>query len=203
MQNTTMDNLLKIKAADEVVKKLPIKNDTDIEGGYKLAQDDEDIKDSVSNRQQREEFTRKILFMMACELTFIAFLLGGIFIVPYLNALVPKLQINLPPLFFTGSLIIGMMVTYKYLDHIPPIPLKNNKIEIKKIFKFICIIGLLITMNTMERHPYTIYIHPIVMTDTVINIILWASVSVFIKTTILAGLVINGLYDALKSKRNK
>ena len=96
-----------------------------------------------------------------------------------------------------------MIATYKYLDHIPPISIKNNKIEVKKIFKFICIIGLLIAMNIMERHPYTIYIQPILMSDTIINIILWASVSVFVKTTILAGMIISGLYDALKLKRKK
>lgn len=202
MPNTTMDNLLKIKDDDEVVKKLPLNNVADIED-FKLAKDDEDIKDSVSNRQQREEFTRKILLMMACEILFIAFLLTGIFIVPYINAIGPIIEINLPPLFFTGSLIIGMISTYKYLDHIPPISIKNNKIEVKKIFKFICIIGLLIAMNTMERHPYTIYIQPILMSDTIINIILWASVSVFVKTTILAGMIISGLYDALKLKRKK
>lgn len=119
MPNTTMDNLLKIKDDDEVVKKLPLNNVADIED-FKLAKDDEDIKDSVSNRQQREEFTRKILLMMACEILFIAFLLTGIFIVPYINAIGPIIEINLPPLFFTGSLIIGMIATYKYLDHIPP-----------------------------------------------------------------------------------
>lgn len=202
MPNTTMDNLLKIKDDDEVVKKLPLNNVADIED-FKLAKDDEDIKDSVSNRQQREEFTRKILLMMACEILFIAFLLTGIFIVPYINAIGPIIEINLPPLFFTGSLIIGMIATYKYLDHIPPISIKNNKIEVKKIFKFICIIGLLIAMNIMERHPYTIYIQPILMSDTIINIILWASVSVFVKKTILAGMIISGLYDALKLKRKK
>lgn len=58
-------------------------------------------------------------------------------------------------------------------------------------------------MNIMERHPYTIYIQPILMSDTIINIILWASVSVFVKTTILAGMIISGLYDALKLKRKK
>lgn len=129
MPNTTMDNLLKIKDDDEVVKKLPLNNVADIED-FKLAKDDEDIKDSVSNRQQREEFTRKILLMMACEILFIAFLLTGIFIVPYINAIGPIIEINLPPLFFTGSLIIGMISTYKYLDHIPPISIKNNKIEV-------------------------------------------------------------------------
>lgn len=108
MPNTTMDNLLKIKDDDEVVKKLPLNNVADIED-FKLAKDDEDIKDSVSNRQQREEFTRKILLMMACEILFIAFLLTGIFIVPYINAIGPIIEINLPPLFFTGSLIIGMI----------------------------------------------------------------------------------------------
>lgn len=58
-------------------------------------------------------------------------------------------------------------------------------------------------MNIMERHPYIIYIQPILMSDTIINIILWASVSVFVKTTILAGMIISGLYDALKLKRKK
>lgn len=202
MPNSIMDDLLQIITDDEIVENIPIENDTSIKN-FKPAKDDEDIKDRISNRQQREEFTRQILLMMACEVFFIALLLTGIFIVPYINALSPKIQINLPPIFYTSSLIVGMIVTYKYLDHVPPISIMSNKIEIKKIFKFVCIIGVLVLMNTMERHPYTLYIQSIVMSDTIINIILWACVSVFVKTTVLAGLIISGLYEDLKIKKKQ
>lgn len=162
--------------------------------------DDEDIKDKVSNRNQRERFTKGILFMMACELIFIAILLFGIFTVPFINSLAPRIQINLPPLFFTFSLCTAMIFTYNFLNNIPELKFKGNNYQIKKIFKYSCIILLIILMNAMPRQPYTLHFQQINLSDSIINIILYASVSVFVKTTVLAGLIITGLYDVLKKK---
>lgn len=142
--------------------------------------------------------------MMACELSFIAFLLLGVFLTPYMNSLNPRIQINLPPLFFSFSLVVILVVSYKFISYIPLIRIKhkNTSIElpIEKIFKYFSIILFFIIINCMSRHPYTFYFEPIELSENIINMIIYASITVFIKTTILAGLIIRGLYDALKNK---
>lgn len=198
----TVEELLKITSGNEQVTQNTSGNFNSnvIKSTTKSAKDDEELKDRASNRNQREEFTKKILIMMACELIFIAFLLLGVFVVPFYNSLAPKIQINLPPLFITSSIILALAFIYKFLGNFTIIIYKSFNIPIAKILKLLFVLIILFVLNIMHRQPYTLYYSPIHLSENIINMILYASITVFVKTTILAGLIINGLYDVLKKK---
>lgn len=207
MSRKTIEDLLKLTSGNEHVTKRNVNNFNDIVEFPRKEQlkNDEDLKDRVSNRSQRENFTKSILIMMAFELIFIAILIFGVFLTPYINALAPRVQLNLPPVFFTICLITLLMVTYKFLNFIPTITIsKDNKfriyIDFENIFKYISILIVIITINCMKRHPYILNFEPINLSENIINMIIYASITVFIKTTVLAGMIITGLYDVLKKK---
>ena len=200
MAKTISDLLQNSYKTVDISPKIQVTPPNVIKSTQKAAFDDEDLKDRASNRNQREEFTKKIILMMASEIIFIALLLFGIFLVPYINALAPQIILHLPPVFLSVSIVIGMIALYKWSEYVPVITISNYEIPLCKILKLLFIMGFLLLINILPRKSYVINFDKIVLSDNVINVILYAAVSVFIKTTILAGLIITGLYDVLKKK---
>lgn len=144
---------------------------------------DAQYQDLISNRKQREEFTKQIVIIMCVELLCIGILILGVFTVPFINAFAPKLSINLPPVFLTITTFIAYFyfwITYK-----------------SRTFRSVITIALLIFLNYFGRISHEIHFTHITLSDELIHVILWTALAVFVKTTILAGYIIKGLYTAL------
>ena len=152
----------------------------------------ETIEDLKSNREQRERFTKRIIIIMCAELAFIAILIGGVFITPFINALAPEISLNLPPLFLTLTIIIGYFYLYKFTE-------ETSKL-VKNIVRLVLTVGLLVYLNHFPRDLHTITLSTIELTPKIINMILYTALAVFAKTTFLAGYIIKGLYEALNKK---
>lgn len=171
----------------------------------------EAVQDLISNRQQREKFTKQIIIIMCSEIAFIAFLILGVFIVSCINALSPAISFNFPPLFLTLSLILVYVYLYKFTNDFPSvricckqIKLKKHELSLDKTAKVVLTIIFIIFLNIFAREHHTIYYKPIILTDNVIHMILYTALAVFAKTTFLAGYIIKGLYEALnKSNKSK
>ena len=81
------------------------------------------LADLISNRIQREEFTKQIILIMCAEIAFIAVLILGVFFTSYINSLSPQITINFPPIFLTLSLILVYVYLYKFCNRLPAIRL--------------------------------------------------------------------------------
>lgn len=155
----------------------------------------ETIEDLKSNREQREKFTKRIIIIMCAELVFIALLIFGVFITPFINALAPEISLNLPPLFFTLTIIIGYFYLYKFVE--------DASKTVKNLVRLILTIGLLTYLNHFPRELHTITFSTIELTPKIINMILYTALAVFAKTTFLASYIIKGLYEALNKKHKQ
>lgn len=153
----------------------------------------EQVLDLQSNRDQREKFTRQIIVIMCAELIFIAILILGVFITPFINSLAPKISLNCPPLFITLTLFSAYIYLYKQVT----IFSKKVKFWIRMFATAI----LLFLLNYFARDYHAMYFDTINLAPNLINMILYTSLAVFVKTTFLAGYIIKGLYDALNRKK--
>ncbi len=155
----------------------------------------EHISDLQSNRTQRESFTKQILVVMCLELFFTALLIFGVFITPFVNSLAPRISFNLPPLFLTITITCGYIYLYRQL--------KKYDIKSNNITKIILTILYIIFLNYFARENHVICFERIYLSENIINMILYTALAIFIKTTVLAGYIINGLYEALKQENHK
>ena len=181
------------------------KNDTAISQETEFSQ--AQLADLISNRIQREEFTKQIILIMCAEIAFIAVLILGVFFTSYINSLSPQITINFPPIFLTLSLIFVYVYLYKFCNSLPPIRITCRQINLKKHhFKIGACIKVLLTLllvgllNIFAREGHIISFKQIILTDNVIHMILYTALAVFIKTTILAGYIIHGLYRVLNNQ---
>lgn len=153
----------------------------------------ETIEDLKSNREQREKFTKRIIIIMCAELTFIALLISGVFITPFLNSLAPSISINLPPIFLTLTVFATYIFVYKFTDILSD--------RMKYSIRLILTICLFVYLNHFPREHHVISFLPVELTPKIINMILYTALAVFAKTTFLAGYIIKGLYEALNKKK--
>lgn len=168
------------------------------------------VLDSISNRNQREKFTKQIICIMCYELIFIAFLISIVLVVQLFNALAPKISLNIPPIFLSVSLGILYIYLYKFTHCLPDcrvsckfIHLKKHTVSTAYITRLFLTILLIFLFNVLPRENHEIYYKPIILTDNIIHMILYTALAVFAKTTFLAHYIIKGLYDALNQKNNK
>lgn len=153
----------------------------------------EQVLDLQSNRDQREKFTKQIIVIMCAELIFIATLILGVFITPFINSLAPKISFNCPPLFITLTLLSAYIYLYKQVT-----------IFSKRVKFWIRMLGTILflsLLNYFARDYHAIYFETIQLAPNLINMILYTALAVFVKTTFLAGYIIKGLYDALNGKK--
>lgn len=153
----------------------------------------QETQDKISNRNLREKIAYKISIMMLCELLFIFALLLGIFVVPYLNALAPVLCINLPPLVLTITLITATVFIFGLLN--------KWQSGLAIAVKILLVIAVFATINLCPRISWSFDIQPIVLSKDIIQLILLVTETIFVKTTILAGFIITGLFKDLKSEK--
>lgn len=170
----------------------------------------ETINDLISNRYQREKFTKQIIVIMCVEIAFIACLILGVFMVFCFNAFAPKISFNFPPIFITASLIFVYVYLYRFMNSIPNFRLTCKKIRLKKhevnprVFAKACLtIVFVYLLNVFAREHHTVYYEPIILTGDVIKMVFYTALVIFVKTTILAGYIINGLYKALNKNSLK
>lgn len=187
----------KIYSDSEENAVVPIDNDEELKK--------QNVLDRKLNRQQRYKIAKKIFWMMVIELIVIGCLLWGLFLVPYFNALKPRIIINLPPIFLTFSLIICYIFISRYIDILPDIYITSKKMHLKKtklktniIVKTLCIIGFFILINFFPRKTYYIFYETIQLSTEITNLILYTSIAVFVKTTILGKDIIKTLYELMK-----
>lgn len=163
------------------------------------------IKDSSSNRNLREIVTSKIFLMMSLELVFIAGLLTFIFIVPYLNAIGPNLTITIPPIYVLLSILVVTIFVYLSIDRIGGVSFENGPYYIKFgkflisikfswLFKVILIIVACVIGGFVPSKQYALTFAPIILSNETLHMILLIAETVFIKTAILAGIIIKGLF---------
>ena len=164
----------------------------------------ERVLDSISNREQREKFTKQIIIIMCSEIAFIALLILGVFLTSYLNAFAPSISFNFPPIFITVSIVFSYFYLYKYTEVLPNIRIACKQIKFRKHefstqhgARVLLTIALLASLNIFARQHHVITFDKIILSDSIVNIILYTALAVFIKTTILARYIIKGLYDAL------
>ncbi len=166
---------------------------------------EQNVLDRKLNREQRERIAKKIFWMMVWEVAVIGILLLGLFCVPFLNALGSKITINLPPVFLTLSIIIGYLFLVRYIDLLPDIYISWKKIKLRKtkiktnvVIKALFIISFFAFINILPRKSYIFIIEQIQLSSDIIKLILWTSLAVFTKTTILGKAIIKTLYELMK-----
>lgn len=184
----------------------------DEESNEVLASDDfskEKLKNSQSDRNLREGIENKISIMMICELAFTGILLFGIFSVPYLNSLAPVIKFNTPPLFITLSILVIFIYLYKFVNSLPFVRISCRKLKLKKtsidlslLLKFMITALALLIINIYPREPHTINFNPIILPENIIRLILLLAETVFVKTTVLIGMIIAGLFQN-ENKKSK
>lgn len=165
----------------------------------------ENVLDRKLNRAQRERIAKKIFWMMVWEIVVIGMLLTGIFLVPFINALTPTITINFPPIFLTLSVAITCLFLVRYIDLLPNIRVTCKEIKLKKttiktnvVFKAIMLIVFLFFINLLPRKSYAFTLENIQLSSEIIKLILWTSLAVFTKTTILGKEIIKTLYELMK-----
>lgn len=168
----------------------------------------QNIKDRITNRDQRIKISRKVFFMMVCEVSVVGFLLLGLFSVPYINALVPKISINMPPLFLSFSIILGYCLVVKYIDLIPNFYTSCKRMHLRKIcvnisaiIKVLCLILIFVVLNILPRKHYILNFQQIELSEAIINLILYTALAVFCKTAFLGHYIIKALYDLMKNHK--
>lgn len=177
------------KSPFEITKEIDsLSNTKEVEQDGSLSQ--QHVKDLQSNRNQRESFTKQILIVMCSELVFTALLIFGVFITPFINSLAPKISFNFPPLFLTLTMTCGYVYLYRQL--------KKYNIKWCNIAKIGLTILYIVLLNYFARDYHAVYFKDIYLSENIINMILSTSLAIFIKTTVLAGFIIKGLYEALK-----
>lgn len=182
------------KTPFEITREIDSLNNTqEVEQEASLSQ--EHIQDLKSNRSQRESFTRQILIVMCSELAFTALLIFGVFLTPFINSLAPKISFNFPPLFLT----LTMTCCYVYLYR----QLKKYNIKWCNITKIGLTILYIVLLNYFARDYHAIYFKEIYLSEKIINMILSTALAIFIKSTVLAGFIIIGLYEVLKLEHKK
>lgn len=143
--------------------------------------------------------------MMVWDVAIIGLLLFGLFVVPLINSLGPKITINMPPLFLTFTVGICCLFLVRYIDFIPDlfiawkqIKLKKTKVKTKVIVKAIMLISFCIFINNLSRKSYIFTFEQIQLSEHIIKLILWTGLAVFAKTTILGKVIIETLYELMK-----
>lgn len=186
-------------------KKASPKDATPVSTEADLSQ--EVVRDSISNRNQREKFTKQIISIMCYELIFIAFLISIVLFVQFFNALAPKITMNLPPIFISLLLFISYAYLSKYSECLPDVRISSKALNFKKhtfsltqIIKPILLVMLIIILSCLPREKHIIYYNLIDLTPDIVHMILYTALAVFVKTTFLASYIIKGLYDALNKK---
>lgn len=165
----------------------------------------QNVLDRELNRQQRERIAKKLFLMMIYEVAVIGFLLVGLYLIPILTALGPKITINLPPIFLTLSIGACYLLVVKYIEQLPDfsfawkrIKLKKTKIKTNTLIKALVIITIFYIINIMPRKSYVFYFNDIQLSPDIIKLILWTGLAVFTKTTILGKDIIKTLYELMK-----
>lgn len=165
----------------------------------------QNVLDRELNRQQRERIAKKLFLMMIYEVAVIGFLLVGLYLIPILTALGPKITINLPPIFLTLSMVACYLLIVRYIEQLPDISfawkrirLKKTKIKTNTLIKTIAIITIFYIVNIMPRKSYVFYFNDIQLSSDIIKLILWTGLAVFTKTTILGKDIIKTLYELMK-----
>lgn len=165
----------------------------------------QNVLDRELNRQQRERIAKKLFLMMIYEVAVIGFLLVGLYLIPILTALGPKITINLPPIFLTLSMVACYLLIVRYIEQLPDfsfawkrIRLKKTKIKTNTLIKTIAIITIFYIVNIMPRKSYVFYFNDIQLSSDIIKLILWTGLAVFTKTTILGKDIIKTLYELMK-----
>lgn len=192
---------------------------------YDKFNNEEDKKDQQSNRTLRERITPQIFWMMVIELVFIAGLIISLVSVPFINALGPVIKISLPPIIKISSLIVGFIYIFYNLKKYPDdkefkifqsdgfrIPCKyKRKTKIFNIFKFeinihirflkIVTIGTcMLLINLFSRSDHIFTINDIYLSNETLKIIMLIIETIFVKTTLLAGFIIHGLFKTTPNK---
>ena len=158
-------------------------------------------KDRASNRNLRETITSKISIMMIIELVFISLVLFGIFVVPYLNALSPQITLNLPPVMLTITGVFTVGFIFNTLSKLPTIKFQEKwQVNLASIGKIILAIIVFALVNFMPRKPWVISYEEIHLSPDIIKMILLITETVFVKTTVLAGMIIHGLFKIKKEE---
>ncbi len=207
------DNLQGMLGASQTSQEVEIEAEncfTTVENATERIDTDTELKkqnvlDRKLNREQRERIAKKIFWMMVWEVAVIGILLLGLFCVPFLNALGPQITINLPPVFLTLSIIIGYLFLVRYIDFLPDIYISWKKIKLPKtkiktnvLIKALFIISFFVFINILPRKSYIFIIEQIQLSSDIIKLILWTSLAVFTKTTILGKAIIKTLYELMK-----
>lgn len=166
---------------------------------------EQNIKDREINRIQRERIAKKIFFMMSLELIITAFLVVGIFLVPFINSLAPQITLNSPPIFYTISLLICYTFIYIKMDCIPNIKIANKHICLKKteihckcFLRILLFLFLIFILNYMPRKAYIFTYQTISLDPEIINLVFGASIAIITKTTILGKDIVKTLYELMK-----
>ena len=165
----------------------------------------QNVLDRELNRQQRERIAKKLFLMMIYEVAVIGFLLVGLYLIPILTALGPKITRNLPPIFLTLSMVACYLLIVRYIEQLPDfsfawkrIRLKKTKIKTNTLIKTFAIITIFYIVNIMPRKSYVFYFNDIQLSSDIIKLILWTGLAVFTKTTILGKDIIKTLYELMK-----
>lgn len=165
----------------------------------------QNVLDRELNRQQRERIAKKLFLMMIYEVAVIGFLLVGLYLIPILTALGPKITINLPPIFLTLSMVACYLLIVRYIEQLPDISfawkrirLKKTKIKTNTLIKTLVVIIIFYIANIMPRKSYVFYFNDIQLSSDIIKLILWTGLAVFTKTTILGKDIIKTLYELMK-----
>lgn len=166
---------------------------------------EQNIKDREINRIQRERIAKKIFFMMSLELIITAFLVIGIFLVPFINSLSPQITLNSPPIFYTISLLVCYAFIYNKMDCIPNIKIANKHICLKKteinckcFLRILLFLFLIFILNYMPRKAYIFTYQTISLDPEIINLVFGASIAIITKTTILGRDIVKTLYELMK-----
>lgn len=179
----------------EIVKKISIPIGG-IFSSQKITGSDDELKEkirnSASNRNLRERISYKISIMMLCELVFTGFLLFGIFIVPFCNALTPTITIDIPPIIHSLSVILFGILTWVILN-------KYDSL-ISDCLKILLVLFCLLSINMVPKTHWSVSNSPIILSKDIIQLILLITETIFVKTTVLAGFIITGLFKAAKEQ---
>ena len=154
----------------------------------------EELKNIKSYRTLREDLARKIYLMMSWELIITGFIVIVIFSIPFLNALKPAIQFRTPPV-MTSIAIIAYTVTIYHclrkMSHDENCKWKYNLIHGLKGF---CIIACIFFLTNSSMCTRVITYTEIASDNKVIELIFVLAENIFVKTAILVGFIIKGLF---------
>ncbi|HSA06773.1 MAG TPA: hypothetical protein P5556_06310 [Candidatus Gastranaerophilales bacterium] len=160
----------------------------------------QEIEDKKSNRGLRESISNKIFIMMASELIFIGIILTGLFLIPVLNAFSPTITIKFPNLFAFLLCIPFIIYALKLIHKIPEVKfsskclqLKTQYIPFKDFVKF-GFISVLLILFWNQSSPKTFSFETINCAENITTTIILVAETIFVKTAVLAGMIIHGLF---------